>query len=190
MPAAVVPPVLVADGSDAGIPNTLLIDFQRPDPIGMAGVVQSTGGTIHGKQVWVGYGQARAALEYLSLRYQSGQFMVTDAADAVLRRMGIVGDVPGPQEVPPPEPVPEPPPDPGRTRGKRKRKRWRRVEDDLDPRELGRAEALRRLHLLPSAPPKVIKATYTALARTHHPDRGGDVEEMKAINEAWAILKK
>jgi hypothetical protein len=33
-----------------------------------------------------------------------------------------------------------------------------------------------------------IERRYKRLARTHHPDRGGDEEEMKAINEAWRVL--
>lgn len=188
-----VPPVLVADGTAAGVHNTILIDFQRPDPVGMAGLVQSTGGTIYGKQVWVHYAQARAALEYLTMRYQTGHFIVTDAADKVLRDMGILGDIPppeppppGPPPAPPPEPSPPPDPEPQHTR---KRKRWRRVAKEPGPHELSRTDALKRLYLRTNAPPEVIKAAYTALAKIHHPDRGGDVERMKAVNEAWAILK-
>jgi hypothetical protein len=33
-----------------------------------------------------------------------------------------------------------------------------------------------------------IERRYKRLAREHHPDRGGDEEEMKAINEAWRVL--
>ena len=33
-----------------------------------------------------------------------------------------------------------------------------------------------------------IERRYKLLARRHHPDRGGDEEEMKAINEAWRVL--
>lgn len=33
-----------------------------------------------------------------------------------------------------------------------------------------------------------IERHYKHLARRHHPDRGGDEEEMKAINEAWRVL--
>jgi DnaJ-like protein len=33
-----------------------------------------------------------------------------------------------------------------------------------------------------------IERRYKRLARLHHPDRGGDEEEMKAVNEAWRIL--
>jgi hypothetical protein len=34
-----------------------------------------------------------------------------------------------------------------------------------------------------------IERRYKRLAVEHHPDRGGDEEEMKAINEAWSVLK-
>ena len=33
-----------------------------------------------------------------------------------------------------------------------------------------------------------IERLYKRLAKQHHPDRGGDVEEMKAINEAFRVL--
>ena len=33
-----------------------------------------------------------------------------------------------------------------------------------------------------------IERRYKRLARQHHPDRGGDEEQMKAVNEAWRVL--
>ena len=33
-----------------------------------------------------------------------------------------------------------------------------------------------------------IERRYKRLARRHHPDRGGDEEEMKTLNEAWRVL--
>jgi len=44
------------------------------------------------------------------------------------------------------------------------------------------------LHLLPSAPPEVVKAAYRALAVLNHPDKGGDEEKMKRLNEAYGRL--
>lgn len=38
------------------------------------------------------------------------------------------------------------------------------------------------------APDVVIKAAYKALSQKHHPDRGGDAEVMKRINEAYETL--
>jgi hypothetical protein len=44
------------------------------------------------------------------------------------------------------------------------------------------------LHLLPSAPPEVVKAAYRALAVLNHPDKGGDEEQMKRLNDAYGRL--
>lgn len=38
------------------------------------------------------------------------------------------------------------------------------------------------------APRDEIERLYKRLAQRHHPDLGGDEEEMKAVNEAWRIL--
>lgn len=48
----------------------------------------------------------------------------------------------------------------------------------------------RKLHLLPSAPPEIAKAAYRALARIHHPDRGGSHEAMQRINTAWESISR
>src|SRR5262249_15791626 len=59
------------------------------------------------------------------------------------------------------------------------------------PRALpARDAALVTLHLLPSGPPELIRAAHKALAFIHHPDRGGDLERMKSINNAADILLK
>lgn len=44
------------------------------------------------------------------------------------------------------------------------------------------------LHLLPSAPPELVKAAYKTLARLNHPDTGGDTTAMQQINAAAATL--
>jgi hypothetical protein len=44
------------------------------------------------------------------------------------------------------------------------------------------------LYLLPNAPPEVIKATYKALAKIHHPDANGNNEKMIQINPAFEII--
>ncbi|HEY7182350.1 MAG TPA: J domain-containing protein [Blastocatellia bacterium] len=51
------------------------------------------------------------------------------------------------------------------------------------------ADAFRTLHLLDSAPPEVVRAAYKALALLHHPDAGGDQEQMTAINLAYEVLR-
>ena len=38
------------------------------------------------------------------------------------------------------------------------------------------------------ADPAVIRAAFRALARKYHPDFGGDVRRMIALNDAWAVL--
>lgn len=59
--------------------------------------------------------------------------------------------------------------------------------------ELGAAPAqsanpYEALHLLPTAPPQVVKAAYRALAQLHHPDKGGDTAAMQAVNAAYEAL--
>jgi hypothetical protein len=44
------------------------------------------------------------------------------------------------------------------------------------------------LGVSPSASPEEIRRAYLALARLHHPDAGGNVSEMRRLNEAWAAL--
>ena len=51
-----------------------------------------------------------------------------------------------------------------------------------------REELCARLHLLPDAPPELIKAAYRELAKLNHPDKGGNEETMKRLNEAYGRL--
>jgi curved DNA-binding protein CbpA len=44
------------------------------------------------------------------------------------------------------------------------------------------------LQVDPRADDDVVRAAYRTLARKHHPDAGGDAQQMAAINEAWAVL--
>lgn len=46
------------------------------------------------------------------------------------------------------------------------------------------------LHLLPTAPPEVVRAAYKALAIMYHPDKGGNADKMRAVNAAMDSLKK
>jgi DnaJ-domain-containing protein 1 len=50
------------------------------------------------------------------------------------------------------------------------------------------SDAYATLHLLPNAPPELVKAAYRCLAMIHHPDRGGETEAMQRINSAYARL--
>lgn len=40
----------------------------------------------------------------------------------------------------------------------------------------------------PNAAPQVLRAAYVGLAHANHPDKGGDVEKMAALTEAWAAV--
>lgn len=51
-------------------------------------------------------------------------------------------------------------------------------------------QAYRALHLLPTAPPQVIRAVYKALALLLHPDHGGDEEAFKHLQKAYEVLRK
>ena len=50
------------------------------------------------------------------------------------------------------------------------------------------SDLYRRLGLSRSATPDEIKKAYRSLAREHHPDKGGNPEEFKAIQEAHEVL--
>ena len=50
------------------------------------------------------------------------------------------------------------------------------------------SDAYATLHILPTAPPELVKAAYRCLAMMHHPDRGGETETMQRINQAYAQL--
>lgn len=48
----------------------------------------------------------------------------------------------------------------------------------------------RLLGLSPSAKWDEIERAYRAKAKKHHPDHGGDEDAMRALNEAYAMLKR
>lgn len=45
-------------------------------------------------------------------------------------------------------------------------------------------------YLTPDAPEWMARAAYRAASQAHHPDRGGNVEDMKKVNAAWDEIKK
>jgi hypothetical protein len=61
-------------------------------------------------------------------------------------------------------------------------------EDVLVPAQ--DATAYRTLHLLPSAPPELVRAAYKVLAKRCHPDAGGSTQAMQRINAAYAVLAR
>src|SRR5262249_7543605 len=72
---------------------------------------------------------------------------------------------------------------------------WDKVEWDGDvcqpprPGKMIRANAFVALHLLPTAPPELVKAAHKVLSLIYHPDRGGDLETMQIVNAAFDLLK-
>ena len=46
------------------------------------------------------------------------------------------------------------------------------------------------LGVKPGASPAEIKAAYRALVKRHHPDAGGDVDRILALNAAWEVLRE
>jgi hypothetical protein len=68
---------------------------------------------------------------------------------------------------------------------------WER-ENPCPPRRSGLsvAEAFNALHLLPSAPPELVKAAHRVLALLNHPDRGGSHCAMVELNRAYDVLTK
>ncbi len=65
-------------------------------------------------------------------------------------------------------------------------------ENSVNPARplLERQQALKALGLPPNATPLQIKRRYRALAKRHHPDRGGDPKQMQRIIAAYEILMK
>ena len=55
-------------------------------------------------------------------------------------------------------------------------------------REEGREEALEQLGLKDPVNDSVIKKRYRELVMEHHPDRGGEKEQLQLINAAVSVL--
>src|SRR4030095_8438342 len=58
------------------------------------------------------------------------------------------------------------------------------------PRYDSRESAFATLHLLPTAPPELVRCAHKTLALIHHPDRGGDLRTMQEINNAADVILK
>ncbi|MDQ2902490.1 MAG: J domain-containing protein [Chloroflexota bacterium] len=66
---------------------------------------------------------------------------------------------------------------------------WGSRSNPLRPM-LERQQALTVLGLPTNATPQQIKRRYRSLAKRHHPDRGGDREQMQRIIAAYELLMK
>jgi len=53
---------------------------------------------------------------------------------------------------------------------------------------MSKADLYQLLQVDPAADHAVIRAAYRVLAAKHHPDVGGDAEQMAALNGAWSVL--
>jgi hypothetical protein len=56
------------------------------------------------------------------------------------------------------------------------------------PRSSSRELAYAELHLLPTAPPAVVKAAFRVLTLISHPDRGGSNDAQRRLNAAYAEI--
>ncbi len=66
------------------------------------------------------------------------------------------------------------------------------VKDRLDKwlRSLDHQDPYRALGCSPFDSDETIRLKYRELARQHHPDRGGNAESMRVINDAWERVTK
>jgi DnaJ-domain-containing protein 1 len=62
--------------------------------------------------------------------------------------------------------------------------------DDPDPSSQDMDLGYRMLGVSPSASWDEIERAYRRKAKLHHPDRGGDEDAMRALNEAYEQLKR
>lgn len=75
--------------------------------------------------------------------------------------------------------------------------RGEHVEDEPDPKSSSAMPmkqdldvCYKMMGLTPSAPWEAVEKAYRQKARIHHPDRGGDEDTMRALNEAYEQLKR
>lgn len=62
---------------------------------------------------------------------------------------------------------------------------------EASKKEMEPSAAYAALHLLPSAPPELIRVAFKVLATIHHPDKlTGNAEEMRKLNAAYETLQQ
>lgn len=64
------------------------------------------------------------------------------------------------------------------------------VDEGPPPSRQDLEVASRLLGVSPTAPWEEVKRAYRRKAKVHHPDRGGDEDAMRALNEAYALMKR
>lgn len=71
----------------------------------------------------------------------------------------------------------------------RHQRRYQRRDSDPGPQPRGGAvSSWATLHLLPDAPPEVVKAAYLALAKLHHPDWADGDDDYRRRNDAMTKI--
>ncbi|MBN2311731.1 MAG: DnaJ domain-containing protein [Candidatus Hydrogenedentes bacterium] len=68
--------------------------------------------------------------------------------------------------------------------------RGEHVDDPPAPAARDLDVCYKMLGISPSAPWDAVEKAYRAKAKIHHPDRGGDQDTMRALNEAYSKIKK
>lgn len=69
---------------------------------------------------------------------------------------------------------------------------WQQEDQQFSPvKKLARSldEDYRTLHLQPNAPPDIVEAVWRHVAKTHHPDKGGDSSTFVRYSEAYQRLR-
>lgn len=68
--------------------------------------------------------------------------------------------------------------------------RGERLEDEMpvSPRDIDLAYKM--LGISPSSPWPDVEKAYRAKAKLHHPDHGGDDDVMRALNDAYALIRR
>lgn len=68
--------------------------------------------------------------------------------------------------------------------------RGERTEDEAPPSATNVDLCYKMLGVSPSSTWEQIEQAYRRKAKLHHPDRGGDDDTMRALNDAYALLKR
>ena len=68
--------------------------------------------------------------------------------------------------------------------------RGERTEDEAPPTATNVDLCYKMLGISPSSTWEQIEQAYRRKAKLHHPDRGGDDDTMRALNEAYDLLKR
>ncbi len=68
--------------------------------------------------------------------------------------------------------------------------RGERVEDESPPSDREVDLCYKMLGISPSSTWDQVEQAYRRKAKLHHPDHGGDDDTMRALNEAYTVLKR